>query len=158
VAHWDDDDWYSRDRLMRQTAPILCGEADVTGLENRFVLQMPVGRFWTTNRQLHRSMFVCDVHGGTLVFRRSIWTSGIRYPEINLAEDAAFVRNAVTRGRRLVRVDNDGTFVYVRHNTNAWKFDTGTFLDPSGWSETTAPNEFTPACLQAYLTAGAGGM
>jgi glycosyltransferase involved in cell wall biosynthesis len=155
VAHWDDDDWYSRDRLMRQATPILRGDADVTGLENRFVLQMPLGRFWTTNRQLHRSMFVCDVHGGTLVFRRSIWTSGIRYPEIDLAEDAAFVRNAVTRGRRLVRVDNDGTFVYVRHNTNAWKFDTGTFLDPSGWSETTPPIEFTPACLEAYLTAGA---
>jgi glycosyltransferase involved in cell wall biosynthesis len=157
VAHWDDDDWYSRDRLARQAAPIVRGDADVTGLENRFVLQMPFGRFWTTNRQLHRSMFVCDVHGGTLVFRRSIWTSGIRYPEIDLAEDAEFVRNAVSRGRRLVRLDNDGTFVYVRHNTNAWKFDTGTFLDPAGWSETAPPSEFTAACLEAYLTAGGTG-
>ena len=155
VAHWDDDDWYSRDRLTRQAAPILRGEADVTGLENRFVLQMPVGRFWTTNRQLHRSMFVCDVHGGTLVFRRSVWTAGARYPEVNLAEDAAFVRDAVQRGKRLMRIDNDGTFVYVRHHANAWAFDTGTFLDPSGWSETNPPDEFTSACLQAYLAAGA---
>lgn len=154
VAHWDDDDWYSRDRLTRQAAPILRGDADVTGLENRFVLQMPLGRFWTTNRQLHRSMFVCDVHGGTLVFRRSIWTAGVRYPEVNLAEDAAFVRDAVRRGKRLVRIDNDGTFVYVRHQRNAWQFDTGTFLDPSGWSETSAPLDFTPDCLQAYLAAG----
>jgi glycosyltransferase involved in cell wall biosynthesis len=155
VAHWDDDDWYAPDRLARQAAPIVRGEADVTGLENRFVLQMPVGRFWTTNRQLHRSMFVGDVHGGTLVFRRSIWTAGLRYPEINLAEDADFLRNAVKRGRRLVRVDNDGTFVYVRHHSNAWQFDAGTFLDPSGWSETTPPTGFNAACLQAYLTAGA---
>jgi hypothetical protein len=155
VAHWDDDDWYSVDRLARQAAPIVRGEADVTGLENRFVLQMPVGRFWTTNRHLHRSMFVCDVHGGTLVFRRSIWTSGVRYPEIDLAEDAAFVRAAVGRGRRLVKLENDGTFVYVRHNSNAWKFDTGTFIDPTGWSETTPPSGFTPACLAAYLAAGA---
>jgi len=155
VAHWDDDDWYSRDRLMRQAAPILHGEADVTGLENRFVLQMPVGRFWTTSRQLHRSMFVGDVHGGTLVFRRSIWTAGLRYPEVNLAEDAAFVHDAVRHGRKLMRVENDGTFIYVRHHGNAWKFDTGTFLDPSGWSETAPPTGFTPACLQAYLTAGA---
>jgi glycosyltransferase involved in cell wall biosynthesis len=155
VAHWDDDDWYSRDRLTRQAAPILRGEADITGLENRFVLQMPLGRFWTTNRQLHRSMFVCDVHGGTLVFRRSIWTAGVRYPEINLAEDAAFVRDAVRRGKKLARIDNDGAFVYVRHQRNAWQFDTGTFLDPSGWSETTPPHEFTPACLHDYLTAGA---
>jgi glycosyltransferase involved in cell wall biosynthesis len=154
IAHWDDDDWYSRDRLARQAAPILRGEADVTGLENRFVLQLPVGRFWTVSRQLHRSMFVCDVHGGTLVFRRSLWTAGAHYPEINLAEDAAFVRDAVRRGKRLVRLDNDGSFVYVRHHRNAWQFDTGTFLDPSGWSETTPPHGFTPDCLQAYLAAG----
>ncbi|HET8796053.1 MAG TPA: glycosyltransferase family 2 protein, partial [Thermoanaerobaculia bacterium] len=153
VAHWDDDDWYSRDRLARQTAPILRGEADLTGLENRFVLQVPAGRFWTTSRHLHRSMFVGDVHGGTLVFRRSLWTSGLRYPEIDLAEDAAFLRSAVSRGKRLVRVDNDGTFVYVRHGTNAWKFDTGTFLDPNGWSETAPPTGFTPACMEAYLGA-----
>jgi len=155
IAHWDDDDWYAPDRLMRQAAPILRGEADITGLENRFVLQMPLGRFWTTTRALHRSMFVGDVHGGTLLFRRSIWTAGARYPEVNLAEDAAFLREAVRRGRRLLRIDNDGTFVYVRHHRNAWRFDSGTFLDPTGWSETAPPTDFTSACLQAYLTAGA---
>lgn len=155
IAHWDDDDWYASDRLARQAAPILRGEADVTGLENRFILQMPLGRFWTVNRHLHRTMFVGDVHGGTLVYRRAIWTAGSRYPEVNLAEDAAFLRDVLRRGRRVVRVENAGTFVYVRHGRNAWKFETGTFLDPSGWSETTPPNAFTPQCLQAYLAAGA---
>ncbi|HEX6096505.1 MAG TPA: glycosyltransferase [Thermoanaerobaculia bacterium] len=154
IAHWDDD-WYSRDRLARQAAPILRGEADVTGLDNRFVLQMPLGRFWTINRQLHRTMFTCDVHGGTLVYRRALWTAGIRYPEVNLAEDAMFVRDAVRRGKRLARIENDGAFVYVRHQRNAWKFDAGTFLDPSGWSETTPPAGFTPDCLQSYLAAAA---
>jgi glycosyltransferase involved in cell wall biosynthesis len=153
VAHWDDDDWYSRERLERQAAPILRGEADVTGLENRFVLQMPVGRFWTTDPKLHRSMFVCDVHGGTLVYRRAIWSGGVRYPEVDLAEDAAFVRDAVARRHRLVRLDNGGTFVYVRHGSNAWKFDAGTFLDPAGWSETAPPSGFTETCLRAYLSA-----
>jgi len=153
VAHWDDDDWYSRERLEQQAAPILRGEADITGLENRFVLQMPPGKFWTTNRHLHRSMFVGDVHGGTLVYRRSIWTGGLRYPEIDLAEDALFLRGAVNGGRRLLRLDNAGSFVYVRHSTNAWKFDTGSFIDPAGWSESQAPTAFTPDCLAAYLTA-----
>jgi hypothetical protein len=115
---------------------------------------MPFGRFWTVNRTLHRSMFVCDVHGGTLVYRRAIWSAGVRYPEVNLAEDAAFVRNAVSRGRKLLRLDNDGIFVYVRHGTNAWKFDAGTFLDPNGWSETLPPAGFSETCLQAYLSAG----
>jgi glycosyltransferase involved in cell wall biosynthesis len=153
VAHWDDDDWYSRERLEQQAAPILRGEADITGLENRFVLQMPPGKFWTTNRHLHRSMFVGDVHGGTLVYRRGIWTGGLRYPEIDLAEDALFLRGAVNGGKRLVRLENAGSFVYVRHSNNAWKFDIGTFIDPSGWSESHPPPAFTADCLAAYLSA-----
>ena len=41
VAHWDDDDWYARNRLRYQVAAILAGEADITGLENAFVLDVP---------------------------------------------------------------------------------------------------------------------
>lgn len=153
VAHWDDDDWYSADRLAQQVAPILRGEAEITGLENRFVLQMPDRKFWTIDRRLHRTMFVGDVHGGTLVFRRSIWTSGVRYPEVNLAEDAMFLQQATSRGKRLLRLDNGGSFVYLRHGANAWQFETGTFLDPSGWSESVPPAGFSPECLEAYTTA-----
>lgn len=155
VAHWDDDDWYSADRLERQVAPILRGEAEITGLENRFVLQMPDRKFWTIDRRLHRSMFVGDVHGGTLVFRRAIWASGVRYPEVDLAEDAMFLQQATSRGKRLLRLDNRGSFVYLRHGSNAWKFETGRFLDPSGWSEGTPPAEFSPECLEAYTAAAA---
>lgn len=153
IAHWDDDDWYAPDRLERQVAPIVNGEADITGLENRFVLQMPDGRFWTIDARLHRSMFVCDVHGGTLVYRRSLFTAGLRYPEADLGEDAVFVRTAVSRGRKLVRVENDGMFVYMRHQTNAWRFPAGTFLDPRGWSETAPPAAFSASCLDEYLAA-----
>jgi len=153
VAHWDDDDWYSAGRLEQQVAPILRGEAEITGLENRFVLQMPDRKFWTIDRRLHRSMFVGDVHGGTLVFRRAIWASGVRYPEIDLAEDAMFLQQATSRGKRLLRLDNPGSFVYLRHGSNAWRFETGTFLDPSGWSEGARPAEFSPECLEAYSAA-----
>ncbi len=153
VAHWDDDDWYSADRLALQVAPILRGEAEITGLENRFVLQMPDRRFWTIDRRLHRAMFVGDVHGGTLVFRRSIWTSGVRYPEIDLAEDAMFLQQATARGKRLLRLENGGSFVYLRHGTNAWRFEAGTFLDPSGWSVAMPPAGFSPECLEAYAAA-----
>jgi len=153
IAHWDDDDWYSADRLEQQVAPILRGEAEITGLENRFVLQMPARKFWTIDRLLHRTMFVGDVHGGTLVFRRAIWASGVRYPEIDLAEDAMFLQQATSRGRKLLRLENRGSFVYLRHGTNAWRFDTGTFLDPSGWSETAPPADFSPECLEAYAAA-----
>ena len=155
IAHWDDDDWYAPDRLARQAAPILRGDADITGLENRFVLQMPDRRFWTVEPHLHRSMFVGDVHGGTLVFRRAIWAAGVLYPEVDLAEDARFLQLATGAGRRLVKLENDGSFVYLRHSKNAWRFEAGSFLDPGGWRHGTAPNGFTNETLEAYAAAAA---
>jgi glycosyltransferase involved in cell wall biosynthesis len=153
VAHWDDDDWYAPDRLERQVAPILRAEADITGLENRFVLQMPDRRFWTVDPRLHRSMFVGDVHGGTLVFRRALWSGGVRYPEIDLAEDAALLQQALARGGRLLKLENLGSFVYMRHSRNAWRFDAGSFLDPGGWRQSGAPEGFTRDRLDAYAAA-----
>lgn len=154
IAHWDDDDWYAPDRLRYQVAPLLSREADLTGLVNSFVLELPGGKFWTVLPHLHRKMFVGDVHGGTLVYRRSILKLGIRYPETNLAEDAALIRQAQRRGRRLMRLDNRGVFVYVRHGHNAWRdYAPGTFLDPQGWQTIERPLNFTPSHLSLYVAA-----
>jgi glycosyltransferase involved in cell wall biosynthesis len=153
IVHWDDDDWYGPARLSWQAAPIVAGQADITGLENRFVLQLPGGDFWTTRRELHQRMFVGDVHGGTLMFRRSLFAEGLRYPEVNLAEDAAFLRDAMRRGRRLARLENPGLFVYVRHGRNAWQFEVGRFLDPSGWEAVAAPPSLSGETLGAYRAA-----
>src|SRR5262249_27228416 len=106
IAHWDDDDWYSPDRLRYQVMPILSGQADVTGLENTFVLQLPDGLFWTIQPELHRKMFVGDVHGGTIVFRRELLGLGLRYPEINLAEDAWLLNQLLKAGKKLAKLSN----------------------------------------------------
>jgi O-antigen biosynthesis protein len=157
IAHWDDDDWYGPDRLERQVLPVVGGLADVTGLQNGFVLVLPGGEFWTMDTRLHRRMFVGDVHGGTLVFRKSLCTAGLRYPDVNLAEDAALLSDALKRGARLMRIANTGCFVYVRHGRNAWKFDTGRFLDPRGWQRSAAPPGFELSVQHRYSTAAQGG-
>jgi glycosyltransferase involved in cell wall biosynthesis len=154
IAHWDDDDWYAPERLRYQVSPILKGEADITGLHNDFVLHLPDGDFWTTHPQLHKQMFVGDVHGGTLVYRRELLTQGLRYPEINLAEDAWLLHNAVRRGKRLLPLANPGVFVYVRHGSNAWKeFKPGRFINPDGWERTRPPHTFPAATLASYREA-----
>jgi glycosyltransferase involved in cell wall biosynthesis len=151
IAHWDDDDWYTPDRLRYQVAPILSGEADLTGLENAFVLELPNGVFWRPQPELHKRLFVGNVHGGTLVYRKKVLQDGVRYPEINLAEDAWLLQRALAGGKRLRRLANPGVFVYIRHGRNAWRFETGRFLDPSGWERIQRPRMFPVEVLASYL-------
>jgi glycosyltransferase involved in cell wall biosynthesis len=154
IAHWDDDDWYAPDRLRYQVQPLVAGEADLTGLENAFVLQLPQGEFWGTDAQLHRQMFTGDVHGGTLVYRKEILTEGLHYPDVSLAEDAWLLHYAVSRGRRLLRLPNPGLFVYVRHGTNAWReFAPGSFLNPSGWRRIEPPHTLSSTQLASLRAA-----
>jgi glycosyltransferase involved in cell wall biosynthesis len=158
IAHWDDDDWYAPNRLELQVAPLLAGTADLTGFVNRFVLEMPRGQFWSTADRLHRRMFVGDIHGGTLLYRKSILKENIRYPETNLAEDAVLIQQAIRRAKRLTRLENRGTFVYLRHGRNAWKFEAGRFLDPTGWNPTAAPPGFSLETLDLYRAATESAM
>jgi hypothetical protein len=134
--------------------PIWLGQADLTGLENAFVLELPNCQFWTTPPPLHRRLFVGDMHGGTLVYRKELLTEGLRYPEINLAEDAALLHAAITWGRRLLRLSNPGVFVYVRHGQNAWKeFAPGQFIDPAAWVRIPPPLAFGSRVFDSHKTA-----
>ena len=153
IAHWDDDDWYAPSRLTRQVAPMLAGEADLTGLENSFTCELSAGKFWGIRPDLHHRMFVGDVHGGTLVFWKRLFTEGLRYPSTNIAEDAMLIRMATQRGKRLVRIPNDGLFVYIRHGGNAWRFQPGRFLEPNGWRPISAPRLFSAEALALWQQA-----
>ena len=139
IAQWDDDDWYGPGRLRAQVQPILAGEADLSGLTGSVFFDLPRWQFWTCSMALHRRMFVEDVHGGTLVYRREIWEKN-RYPNASLAEDAALLRGAVGRGGRLRRLPGTGLFLYLRHGGNTWSFECGKYLDPAGWTAIEPPD------------------
>jgi glycosyltransferase involved in cell wall biosynthesis len=153
IVHWDDDDWFGPERLARQLEPIEAGRADVTGLTLRHALQLPGGEFWATSEALHRRMFVGDVHGGTLAYRRALRDGGCRYPDVNLAEDAALLRDLLRGGARLERVDGEGLFVYTRHGRNAWRFEAGRFLDVAGWRRVERPAAMPAATVERYRAA-----
>ncbi len=155
VAHWDDDDWYAPNRLSYQAEPIIAGRAEITGLENAFVLDLAPGQFWATRASLHQRMFVGDVHGGTLAYAKQLINGGLLYPDANLAEDASLLHQALQRGKRLARLPNRGMFIYMRHGHNAWKFKVGQFLDPAAWQPIEPPATFPPGLLQAYQAAAA---
>src|SRR5262249_38689339 len=129
------------------------GRADVTGLDTRWIVQLPAGQCWAVSPSLHRRMFYADVHGGTLAFTRATWAAGARYPDHGLGEDVEFLHDALERGQRLLRVGNDELFVYIRHAANAWTFPVGRSLDPAGWGRTPPPAALRPDLLARYQDA-----
>jgi glycosyltransferase involved in cell wall biosynthesis len=140
IAQWDDDDWYAPSRLSAQLEPLLSGAAQVTALSAGFFFDLPRWQFWRVSSALHRRMFVGDVHGGTLVFHRSLFDRGVRYPDRSIAEDAWFLWYAGQRGAHVRRVPGDDLFVYVRHGSSSWEFRCGEFLDPAGWRQVEPPS------------------
>ena len=144
IVQWDDDDWYGPGRIAAQAGPLAAGRADITGLTSDVFFALSSWQFWTCGADLHRRLFFGDVHGGTLAFHRRVWELLARYPDVSLAEDAAFLRQALNRGARLERVRGAGHFVYVRHATNAWAFECGRHVDPGGWRRVDEPVELGP--------------
>jgi glycosyltransferase involved in cell wall biosynthesis/GT2 family glycosyltransferase len=144
VAQWDDDDWYAPHRLRVQAAPILAGRADVTALRAEVFFDLERWEFWGCTAQLHRRLFVSDVHGGTLMYRRGVWGPRASYPPASLAEDAYFLTRALRAGARLERVDEPGLYVYLRHGANAWRFTLGRHVDPAGWVRREEPPQLAP--------------
>lgn len=151
LAQWDDDDWYGRGRLSAQVAPLIRGGADITGLRGTTFFDLDQWRFWTVTDALHRRLFREDVHGGTLVFARRVWERLAQYPNASLAEDAALLARARVRGARIERVDGRGSFLYVRHGGNAWRFRCGEFIDTGGWHS--APEPPLPDVDRAFYAA-----
>jgi hypothetical protein len=141
IAHWDDDDWYAPTRISAQVAPLLAGNADITGFSGTRFFDLPSWQFWTCTDDLHRRLFVLDVHGGTLAYRRAVFEQMARFPDRSLAEDAIFLRSAVGRGARLAPIVGHGHFIYVRHDRNAWRIDCGREVDPVRWKRIEEPKE-----------------
>jgi glycosyltransferase involved in cell wall biosynthesis len=142
IAHWDDDDWYGQGRLSAQIAPLSAGSADITALRDTVFFDLGARQFWKCNADTYARLFVAAVHGGTLVYRRSIYDGTVRYPDMSLAEDALFLRAALARGARLLPVAGDGLFAYVRHAGNSWSFACGEEYGAAGWTRCAAPGDF----------------
>ncbi|WP_204312551.1 hypothetical protein, partial [Escherichia coli] len=79
-------------------------------------------------------LFVGAVSGGSLAFRRQVWTTSGPYPSTSLREDADFLTAALQRDARLCRLPGRDLCIYVRHDRNTWRFAEGRHLDPAGWS------------------------
>jgi glycosyltransferase involved in cell wall biosynthesis len=110
IAHWDDDDWYDEHRLRYQIAPLLSGEADMTALQMSFLYDLASDRAWSVDEAVYRQMFFLGIHTGSICYRAPQGRDALSFPVMNLGEDVEFIRKAVRRGARLLRLPNDALF------------------------------------------------
>jgi glycosyltransferase involved in cell wall biosynthesis len=149
VVLWDDDDWHAPGRVSAQVEPILDGRADMTGLTDLTWLDIDSWQAWQLDRSAQERMLLQRVYAGTLAFRREIWQEQATFADRSLAEDAAFLRDAVRRGARLGRINGQRLYVYVRHGQNSWQVEPGRTGVPRGWRRAALPD--LPAEELAFL-------
>merc|ERR1711862_90409 len=81
ILHWDDDDWFSRNRVRAQVVPLLMGIAPATMLRPAAIYSVEFDRFYAADAV----MMIC-----TMCFPRCLWRSDdkrFQYADISMNED-----------------------------------------------------------------------
>lgn len=135
IVHWDDDDWYGKDRLLQQALPLLNNEADISALHNTRFFVLKTQEAWSITTDLYEKMFLFGVPAGTIMYKTNMINS-LRYNNISLREDALFLEALILNNQaRLTKVDGYELFVYIRHDNNTWTFQSGEFVSADDWNK-----------------------
>lgn len=118
ICHFDDDDYYGPHRLSQQVAPLLRGDAEISGLRMFFLLDVQENALWTCSDDTHRRCFKQDIHYGTLMYNASYWHNGTHFASVNCGEDVRFVHALLAQNARLARVVDPASYIYVLHGGN----------------------------------------
>jgi glycosyltransferase involved in cell wall biosynthesis len=149
IVHWDDDDWYSATRLERQAHALMCNDGDVIALAMRYILELPLLRFWRCLPQTHSRLHFRDLCPGTIAYWRKLWTRSSRYSSVSCGEDVHFLRSLPSR-TRMRRLPEEEHFVCVRHDMNTWTLSLDWRRDPRGWAAIEQPNFIPEQDYRAY--------
>ena len=150
IVLWDDDDWHASHRVSYQVDPIIANRADATVLQDAILFDLRKLKFWRCGPALRDRMFAYGVIGGTAAFRKELFDQTVRFPEANLAEDAAFLRALYGSKARVLKLPCNDSFVYLRHGRNTWSFGTGNARNVNGWQPVDTPSFLPPEDLRFY--------
>ncbi len=155
IAFWDDDDYFSPRRLVRQLDPLLSGEAELVGFQRNLVLEAgPIPRFvrikpwpvdvkkWVGNGATNLRV---EIHDGSAVYSRRAADAGLNFPDQTGNEKVAFLNLLASSGFKWKAIKNDDLFVYVRHGRNTWQYREDLVHFPA-----TRPSWFPQAELDFY--------
>lgn len=144
IAQWDDDDIYHPKRLSKQIAPLLTGEADITGFDDILFYETGKNVCWSGSPPVIRSMFDGGIACGTMVFRKEIWGTLTEYPDVSYREEGLFLLQALQNGARLKAIDGKDLYIYVRHQSNTFRFRKTFFNSRVQWRQTPLPEWAKP--------------
>lgn len=112
IAHWDDDDWMSAERLSIQVAQLAEGDADACGARDLLHYNLDAGQAWLYRYPDNARPWLA---GNTLLYRRSAWVDN-PFPDINVGEDNAFVWQLSPD--RLHAVSDSSFYIALIHSGN----------------------------------------
>ncbi|MCL3781106.1 glycosyltransferase [Prolixibacteraceae bacterium JC049] len=139
IVQWDDDDWYSENRISVQVKPILDGECDITAFNNTMFFDLKNKNLWKCSVELFEKICLKGVLGGTLAFRKNMMDT-VEYPDTSLREDADLLDKMLKNSFRLKKIDGQNHFIYIRHDFNTWRFKVGEFFDYREWQQVELPD------------------
>jgi glycosyltransferase involved in cell wall biosynthesis len=124
IAHWDDDDWQSPDRIALEVEALTAGQSDIVGVKRWLLFETLSGRAWSYQDLDEQGLALC---GASLCYRRTLWETN-RFPNVDLAEAKQFLWNA--RTSRIAPVVDPGILVLMLHEHNTAPLTPG----GPGWS------------------------
>lgn len=118
IIKWDDDDWQSSERILKQLAALRNLQCDARGLA--FTSQY--FGYSLTERKAFRSRCwdtpKSGTMGGAMAFHRSVWEQ-VPFQDVDQGEDSVFFDDCVKKGIPLCDMLDSSYYVYIRHNQNA---------------------------------------
>ena len=128
---WDDDDWYHQTRLEMQLQAAVKNNKSASVMPY-FIL------FHAAKRQAFLShLFPIP---GSILCKKEIVSESLKYPSMNLSEDAHFLQTLVAKNVLFPIID-PSLYIYVFHGTNSWSEEHFNFFFSRG-------HKFSPSLSQ----------
>ena len=112
IAHWDDDDWYSKFRLTYQIEELLKGGIDVCGINNLLYYDIRTNIAYNYIYPPDQRLWLS---GSTLCYTKNCWAKTC-FSEIDIGMDALFVWAQKTDHVKLLM--NSDFAVHMIHGAN----------------------------------------
>jgi glycosyltransferase involved in cell wall biosynthesis len=112
ILHWDDDDWYSPNRISRQVNALLESGADVCGSSRPYFYEPATRRAW---QYVYPDRGKPWVHGATLCYTKEFWKRN-PFANINIGEDTHFLWSS--RPKKVLMLAESDFYVGLIHPGN----------------------------------------